>query len=252
MEGNNKTGSNLDTASLMSFTGSAAAHSGSNLDTQSAQIEFTGGEPSSSSASSKIMENYLILDRLNKKQQRKQQQLKLKQLQAQQQLNELRQRQLELELAAQLAQQQLYDAAHAESELVNSKHTAHYAIPMSPSSTSSSSPANAGWIKPPGVGPPLTATTMTNPPLVMSNTSTNPNVNPALNHNNSNSMPPSSGVTNLRLVLQQQQLQHQPQSSLRYSQEPQQQPAVDLQQLAAIAAASHQSEPYQFVQVGGF
>lgn len=101
----------------------SAASNVHNLDTQSAQVEFgsPAGVDMSSAASSKIMENYLILDRLNKKQQRKQQQLKLKQLQHQQQLNELRQRQLEYE--AQLVSNQNDGAAH------DSKLTAHYIIP---------------------------------------------------------------------------------------------------------------------------
>lgn len=172
-----------------------------NLDTQSVQVEFpsSGGE-FSSSASSKIMENYLILDRLNKKQQRKQQQLKLKQLQHQQQLNELRQRQLELE--AQLANHDLQN--EPDSTSFNSKLTSHYIIPTT---------------KPPSG----------------SNTHA----------------PPSTGVSNLRMVLQQQLSQH---HSNRYTSPTNNGNLTTENSHANETPGSNQTDhpdTYQFVQVSG-
>ncbi len=80
------------------------------------------------------MENYRILDRLNQKQQRKQQ---LKQLK-QQQLNELRQRQLELENKLQKQKyeeevamrqhQQQQQLADQTSNHLNSKLASHYSL----------------------------------------------------------------------------------------------------------------------------
>ena len=108
-----------------------------------------------SSSNGQIMENYLILDRLNQKNQRKQQ-LKLKQ----QQINELKQKQLELELK--MNQQKLHEEYKmrntSELDHLNSKLTSHYSLktnylnnnnnlkpvnnPMSSNSTLSSSPSS--------------------------------------------------------------------------------------------------------------
>jgi hypothetical protein len=78
-----------------------------------------------SSSNGQIMENYLILDRLNQKNQRKQQ-LKQKQ----QQINELKQKQLELELK--MNQQKLHDEYKmrntSELDHLNSKLTSHYSL----------------------------------------------------------------------------------------------------------------------------
>ena len=72
---------------------------------------------------SNVMENYLILDRLNQKQQRKQQ-IKQKQ---QQQLDELRQKQHDLESKVQEKQmQQQQQAADDQNNFINSKLTSHY------------------------------------------------------------------------------------------------------------------------------
>jgi len=72
---------------------------------------------------SKVMENYLILDRLNQKQQRKQQ-IKLKQ---QQQLDDLKQKQHNLE-ARQIekALEKQQNSIEQQNTFINSKLTAHY------------------------------------------------------------------------------------------------------------------------------
>lgn len=224
-------GSSLDTTSLNSFNDTASLNSRSTMQHQGSGENQLDSDlhQSPSSSSSKIMENYLILDRLNKKQQRKQQQLKLKQIQQEQQLNELRRRQMELE--AQLGQ--IYHSAgeqeNGEATGFNSKLTAHYAIPSHQNNVKIGANSNTN------------------------NISTSPQHQP-------------QGVSNLRLALQQQlsqQSQSSPSpplsasssSSLRYN--PVMIPThlhhlqhIDLTQPQSQQQQQQQtSETYQFVQV---
>lgn len=211
----------------MSFNPGAQFNNSLNSDTQSAQVEFSAGDASSSnmssSSSNKIMENYLILDRLNKKQQRKQQQLKLKQLQAQQQLNELRQRQLEYELA----QLSLHQQHHQNDPSSNSKLTSHYVIPTAININNTKYPQTVN-----------TTTIHTQIPTQQSQ--------------------PTS-VSNLRQALQQQLSQQSSaatsSSPLRYqmSLTSDHHPADILMNMNnGNSGQIEQSEPYQFVQVCGF
>ena len=111
---------NFETTSLRSF-------STANFDTASIKSDISNftdlgpldlgldddlaDEPTSAMrAGGSVMENFLILDRLNKKQQQRREQLRLKR--QQQKLDELRQRQHELELKA-LAQQHIISSANA-------------------------------------------------------------------------------------------------------------------------------------------
>jgi len=76
-----------------------------------------------SDSQSKVMENYLILDRLNQKQQRKQQ-IKLKQ---QQQLDDLKQKQQSLETKhLEKMPEQIQNSVEQQSNFINSKLAAHY------------------------------------------------------------------------------------------------------------------------------
>ena len=124
--------SNYDTSSLRSLrdvsslSSSILNHKDSLVSSNSANNDSLSNISTSTlnDPQSKVMENYLILDRLNQKQQRKQQ-IKLKQ---QQQLDELRQRQHDLESKVHL-QQQLQQQAGDEQQpnnFINSKLTAHY------------------------------------------------------------------------------------------------------------------------------
>lgn len=119
---------NMETASLNSFNDTNSLMSNSLLtDTQSANLDY-GSEHMSNS---KVMENYLILDRLNKKQQERKQELKQKQLQ---QLNELKQKQHDLEMKFREHHQQHQSNEMNENrdpddlDTFKSKLTSHYNI----------------------------------------------------------------------------------------------------------------------------
>lgn len=109
---------NLETSSLSSF------NLASSKDTLTVNTSLSHDLGADSASNTNIAENYLILDRLNQKQQRKQQ-LKLKQDLHKQQLNDLKQKQHDLELKMQEAQ---YQQKNDELNNFNSKLTSHYSI----------------------------------------------------------------------------------------------------------------------------